>query len=47
MLIASYPVTLWTLLFVSCGSTAAQPIAGFDFELIDTSVGGRCQGRSD
>src|SRR5262245_5757197 len=40
MIIASYLVTLWTLLFVSCGATIAQSVAVFDFELIDTSLEG-------
>ena len=44
MLIPSYLVTLWALLFVSCGSTAAQSVAVFDFELIDTSLEGETNG---
>jgi hypothetical protein len=38
MIIRSYLVTLWALLFVSCGPTVAQSVAVFDFELIDTSL---------
>ena len=34
MIIRSYLVTLWALLFVSCEPTVAQSIAVFDFELI-------------
>src|SRR5262249_3469377 len=37
MIIRSYLVTLWAVLFVSCGPTVAQSVAVFDFELIDTS----------
>jgi len=33
MIIRSYLVTLWALLFVSCGPAAAQSVAVFDFEL--------------
>jgi len=44
MIIASYLVTLWTLLFVSCGATIAQSVAVFDFELIDTSLEGAIRG---
>jgi len=44
MIIPSYLVTLWALLFVSCGPTAAQSVAIFDFELIDTSVEGAIRG---
>jgi hypothetical protein len=29
MIIRSYLVTLWALLFVSCGPTVAQPVAVF------------------
>ena len=36
MIIRSYLLTLWALLFVSCGPTVAQSVAVFDFELIDT-----------
>jgi hypothetical protein len=42
MLIPSYLVTLWALLFVSCGPAAA--VAVFDFELIDTSLEGETNG---
>jgi hypothetical protein len=35
MIIPSYLVMLWALLFVSCGPTIAQSVAVFDFELID------------
>jgi hypothetical protein len=38
MIIPSYLVTLWALLFLSCGPTVAQSVAVFDFELIDTSL---------
>src|SRR6516225_7620620 len=38
MIIPSYVVTLWALLFASCGPTVAQSVAVFDFELIDTSL---------
>jgi Protein of unknown function (DUF2380) len=44
MLIPSYLVTLSALLFVSCGPTAAQSVAVFDFELIDTSLEGGIRG---
>jgi Protein of unknown function (DUF2380) len=44
MLIPSHLVTLWALLFVSCGPTAAQSVAVFDFELIDTSLEGETNG---
>jgi Protein of unknown function (DUF2380) len=44
MLIPSYLVTLWALLFVSCGPAAAQSVAVFDFELIDTSLEGETNG---
>src|SRR5215831_13762469 len=44
MIIRSYLVTLWALLFVSCGPTVAQSIAVFDFELIDTSLEGAIRG---
>jgi hypothetical protein len=37
MIIPSCVVALWALLFVSCGPTAAQSVAVFDFELIDTA----------
>jgi ISXO2-like transposase domain/Protein of unknown function (DUF2380) len=37
-------VTLWALLFVSCGPTVAQSVAVFDFELIDTSLEGAIRG---
>ena len=40
----SYLVTLWALLFVSCGPTVAQSVAVFDFELIDTSLEGAIRG---
>src|SRR5262245_15315495 len=33
MIIRSYLVTLWAVLFVSCGPTVAQSVAVFDFEL--------------
>jgi Protein of unknown function (DUF2380) len=36
----SYLVTLWAVLFVSCGPAVAQSVAVFDFELIDTSLEG-------
>ena len=44
MIIRSYVVTLCTLLFVSCGTTVAQSVAVFDFELIDTSLEGAIPG---
>src|SRR5437870_11425701 len=44
MIIRSYLVTLWALLFVSCGPTVAQSVAVFDFELIDTSLEGAVRG---
>jgi hypothetical protein len=44
MIIASYLVTLWALLFVGCGPTVAQSVAVFDFELIDTSLEGAIRG---
>jgi Protein of unknown function (DUF2380) len=44
MIFPSYLVTLWTLLFVSCGPTVAQSVAVFDFELIDTSLEGAIRG---
>jgi len=37
-------VTLWVLLFVSCGTSVAQSVAVFDFELIDTSLEGAIRG---
>jgi hypothetical protein len=44
MIIPSYLVTLWALLFVSCGPTVAQSVAVFEFELIDTSLEGAIRG---
>jgi len=44
MIIPSYLVTLWALLFVGYGPTVAQPVAVFDFELIDTSLEGAIRG---
>src|SRR5262249_44527996 len=44
MIIRSYLVTLWAVLFVSCGPTVAQSVAVFDFELIDTSLKGAIRG---
>src|SRR5262249_58191532 len=44
MIIRSYVVTLCALLFVSCGTTVAQSVAVFDFELIDTSLEGAIRG---
>jgi hypothetical protein len=44
MIIPSYVVTLWALLFVGCGPTVAQSVAVFDFELIDTSLEGAVGG---
>jgi hypothetical protein len=44
MIIASYLVKLWALLFISCGPTVAQSVAVFDFELIDTSLEGAIRG---
>src|SRR6478672_1763502 len=44
MIIRSCLVTLWALLFVSCGPTVAQSVAVFDFELIDTSLEGAIRG---
>ena len=44
MIIRSHLVTLWALLFVSCGPTVAQSVAVFDFELIDTSLEGAIRG---
>src|SRR5262249_26809611 len=44
MIIASYLMTLWAVLFVSCGPTVAQSVAVFDFELIDTSLEGAIRG---
>jgi hypothetical protein len=46
MIIPSYVMTLWALLFVSCGPTVAQSVAVFDFELIDTSLEGAIRGRA-
>ena len=43
-MIRSHLVTLWALLFLSCGPTVAQSIAVFDFELIDTSLEGAIRG---
>ena len=44
MIIRSYLVMLWAVLFVSCGPTVAQSVAVFDFELIDTSLEGAIRG---
>ena len=44
MIIRSYLVTLWAVLFVSCGPTVAQSVAVFDFELIDISLEGAIRG---
>src|SRR5262249_19375305 len=44
MIIRSHLVALWALLFVSCGTTVAQSVAVFDFELIDTSLEGEIRG---
>jgi hypothetical protein len=44
MIIRSHLVTLWALLFVSCGTSVAQSVAVFDFELIDTSLEGAIRG---
>src|SRR5262249_13830630 len=44
MIIPSYLVTLWAVLFVSCGPTVAQSVAVFDFEWIDTSLEGAIRG---
>ena len=44
MTIRSYLVTLWVVLFVSCGPAVAQSIAVFDFELINTSLEGEIRG---
>jgi len=44
MTIRSYLVTLWVVLFVSCGPAVAQSVAVFDFELIDTSLEGAIRG---
>src|SRR5260221_7135406 len=44
MIMRSYLVTLWALLFVSCGPTVAQSVAVFDCELIDTSLEGAIRG---
>ena len=44
MIVPLYLVTLWALLFVSCGPTVAQSVAVFDFELIDTSLEGAIRG---
>src|SRR5262249_58918340 len=44
MITPSYIVTLWALLFVSCGPTVAQSVAVFDFELIDTGLEGAVRG---
>src|SRR5262249_57531528 len=44
MIIRSYLVTLWAVLFVSCGPTVAQSVAVFDLELIDTSLEGAIRG---
>jgi len=44
LIIRSYLVTLWAVLFVSCGPTVAQSVAVFDFELIDTSLEGAIRG---
>jgi Protein of unknown function (DUF2380) len=40
----SYLVTLWAVLFVSCGPAVAQSVGVFDFELIDTSLEGAIRG---
>src|SRR6202008_1912672 len=40
----SYLVTLWAVLFVSCGPPVAPSVAVFDFELIDTSLEGAIRG---
>jgi uncharacterized protein DUF2380 len=37
-------VTLAALLFLSCGTSVAQSVAVFDFELIDTSLEGEIRG---
>jgi uncharacterized protein DUF2380 len=44
MIIRSHLATLWVLLFVSCGTSVAQSVAVFDFELIDTSLEGATRG---
>ena len=44
MIIRSYLVMLWAVLFVSCGPTVAQSVAVFDFELIDISLEGAIRG---
>src|SRR5262249_55965066 len=44
MIIPSYLVTLWALVFVSCGPTVAQSVAVLDLELIDTSLEGAIRG---
>jgi Protein of unknown function (DUF2380) len=44
MIIRSHLLTLWVLLFVSCGTSVAQSVAVFDFELIDTSLEGEIRG---
>jgi hypothetical protein len=40
----SYLVTLWAVLFVSCGPAVAQSVAVCNFELIDTSLEGAIRG---
>src|SRR5262245_37942946 len=43
-ILPSYLMTLWALLFVSCGPTVTQSVAVFDFELIDISLEGAIRG---
>ena len=38
MIIRSYLVTLWALLFISCGPAVAQSVAVFDFEIVSHAV---------
>jgi Protein of unknown function (DUF2380) len=44
MIIRWHFVILWALLLASCGTTVAQSVAVFDFELIDTSLEGAIRG---
>ena len=46
MIIPLYVMTLWALLLLAAGPTAAQSVAVFDFELIDTSLEGAIDRKS-
>src|SRR5262245_52886647 len=41
---ASYAAISWILIGAACGSSEAQTVAAFDFELIDTSLEGETNG---